>query len=77
MKLANNPTVTQALDYLRLSTNVQDWNRRRAEIQTAVSREEFNTRYAYRIDACGLIVQVLGKSPRGKYNTGHKTRKNG
>jgi hypothetical protein len=72
MKLTSKPSIAQALDYLRLSSNVQDWNRRRTEIQETMSRQEFNEKYAYRIDACGVIVQVLGKSPRGKYNSGHR-----
>ncbi len=76
MRLTSKPSLSEALGFLRESTSVQDWNRRRAEIQSAVSHKRFMS-YAYHIDACGLSVQVLGKSPRGKFNSAHKARKNG
>jgi hypothetical protein len=75
MNLISKPSITQALEYLSLATNIQDWNLRRSKIQSTMTRQEFNSDYAYQIDACGLIVQILGKTSKKKVNKSNKKRK--
>lgn len=66
--LPENPTVEEAVEYMKTSMDIVDWNLKRARVKRAVGNQEFlnnyipsNDSYVSRIDAQGLIVKVLGK----------------
>lgn len=71
--LPTNPTVQEAVDYMKTSMDIVDWNLKRARVIRAVGRDKFlnnyipsNDSYVARIDAQGLITAVLPKDPKNK-----------
>jgi len=78
--LPERPTVEQAVEYMKTSMDIVDWNLKRRRVIRAVGREAFlnnyvpsSESYAARIDGQGLIVQVLGR----KESKNHKPFKHG
>ena len=70
--LPQNPTVDQAVDYMKTSIDIVDWNLKRRRVIKAVGRIEYlngyipsNDSYVVRIES-GLIKQVLTGSTAHK-----------
>ena len=66
--LPANPSVPEAVEYMKTSMDIVDWNLKRARVIRAVGKLEFinnyivsNDSYVANIDCQGLIVKVLGK----------------
>ena len=81
--LPSNPTVDQAVEYMKTSMDIVDWNLKRARVIRAVGKREFinnfipsNDSYVAKIDCSGLIVKVLGKD-NGNRKSYHKPFKYG
>lgn len=56
----------QALDLMKSSKTVQEWNANRLTVQTKSTQQEWEELHRF-IDAYGLIVEVLGKdNPRAQ-----------
>jgi len=66
--LPENPTVEQAVEYMKTSMDILDWNLKRARVVRAVGRDAYLNHYVpdpnsyvARIDCSGLVVETLGK----------------
>lgn len=56
----------QALDLMKSSKTVKEWNANRLIVQTKSTQQEWEELHRF-IDAYGLIVEVLGKdNPRAQ-----------
>ena len=56
----------QALDLMKSSKTVKEWNANRLKVQTQSTQSEWEELHKY-IDAYGLIVEVLGRdNPRAQ-----------
>ena len=84
--LPTNPSVDEAVEYMKTSMDIVDWNLKRARVIRAVGRQEFlnnyipsNDSYVAKIDTQGLIVAVLGKDSKNKksYHKPFKYKQNG
>jgi hypothetical protein len=53
-------THEQAVEIMRTSTTVEEWNSKRDEVRSKCSSEEW-AKLSWKLDAMGLIVEVLGK----------------
>tara|TARA_R110000868_G_scaffold267155_1_gene526435 strand:- start:602 stop:784 length:183 start_codon:yes stop_codon:yes gene_type:complete len=53
-------TIERAIEMLKQTKDVEQWNTTRDHIKTQLSTDEWFKGYQYIIDASGLIVQVLG-----------------
>ena len=51
----------RAIEILKQSKNVQDWNEKREFIKLQMDELTWLTHYMPTIDASGLIVEILGK----------------
>ena len=73
VNLPQNPTVDQAVEYMKTSMDIVDWNLKRARVIRAVGRAEFcnnyivsGDSYVSRIDGQGLCPTVLKSTKRNK-----------
>lgn len=53
-------TKQEAVDIMKTSTNIAEWNNNREVVKSKCTNEEWNTLY-WHIDALGLSVEVLEK----------------
>lgn len=79
VKLPQNPTVDQAVEYMKTSIDIVDWNLKRARVIRAVGRTTFlneyvvsDSSYVSRIDCQGLCPTVLKSTKRDKSHTPFK-----
>jgi len=68
IQLPKDPTVAQAVEYMKTAQDIVDWNLKRARVIRAVGKQKFlndwvvsNDSYVSQIDASGLVVQVLSQ----------------
>lgn len=73
VQLPTNPTVEQAVDYMKTSIDIVDWNLKRARVIRAVGKTEFLNGYVVsadsfvsRIDGQGLCPRVLKSASKAK-----------
>ncbi len=71
VQLPLNPSVDQAVEYMKSSIDIVDWNLKRARVIRAVGRAEFCNNYVVskdsyvaRIDGQGLCPTVLKSSAK-------------
>lgn len=58
--LPSNPTVEQAVEYMKTSTDILDWNQKRAEVRDEVGIDAFiKNGYTAAIDCAGLCPMTL------------------
>ena len=79
VQLPTNPTVSEAVEYMKTSIDIVDWNLKRRRVKVAVGPTLWlngfvpsNDSYVSRIDCQGLIRKVLGKAKRAPKSTNHK-----
>lgn len=53
-------TKQEAVDIMKTSTNITEWNNNREVVKSKCTNEEWNEFY-WEIDAIGLSVEVLGR----------------
>ena len=70
-KLPTNPTVAEAVAYMKTSIDIVDWNLKRARVIRAVGRTTFLNEYVVsadsyvsQIDCSGLCPSVLKSAKR-------------
>ena len=75
VQLPENPTVAQAVEYMKTSIDIVDWNLKRRRVIRAVGRDKFlnyyvpsNTSYVTQIDGLGLCPKTL----KANNSTNHK-----
>lgn len=78
--LPENPTVEQAVAYMKTSIDVVDWNLKRRRVIRAVGRETYlnnyvpsNSSYVSQIECSGLIIKTL----KANSTKNHKPFKHG
>jgi len=80
-KLPENPTVNQAINYMKTSMDILDWNMKRARVRRAVGNNNFIKRYLSPIDGKGLCPLTMKKAKSiQKFHTpfvAEKNQKNG
>lgn len=54
-------TTEQAIEIMKQSTNVKEWNKNREKVKDSCTNKEWQDIY-WKIDCQGLIVEVLGKN---------------
>ena len=79
VQLPSNPSVAEAVTYMKTSIDIVDWNLKRRRVKVAVGKETWlnnfvpsNESYVSKIDCQGLIREVLGKAVRAPKSTNHK-----
>lgn len=58
-QLPENPTVKQAVEYMKTSMDILDWNLKRSRVKRQVGEKLFLKRYITRIDCEGLCPRTI------------------
>jgi hypothetical protein len=73
--LPQNPTVEQAVEYMKTSMDIIDWNLKRRRVIRAVGRDVFLNHYVPSKDSYVSKIDCSGLCPRtikGNKSTNHK-----
>lgn len=68
VNLPNNPSVKEAVEYMKTSMDMLDWNLKRSRVRRAVGTQNFIDNYVSEIDCKGLCSKTLLKSKKINQN---------